>query len=67
MKKVVISGNGRVEKVNLIKILNIDSLEKQSLTIDSKTSIERFRKKAVELIKSQESENAFDIEQERSF
>ena len=67
MKKVLISGKGRVEKINLVDILKIDAAEKQPQSIESKTSNEQFRMKAVEQIKSQTNKNAFDIEQERSF
>lgn len=67
MKKVLISGKGRVEKVNVLDILNIAISENQPQSIDSKTSKEQFRIKAVEQIKRQTSENVFDIEQERSF
>ena len=67
MKKVLISGKGRVEKINLVDILKIDAAEKQLQSIESKTSNEQFRMKAVEQIKSQTNKNAFDIEQERSF
>ncbi len=67
MKKVLISGKGRVEKVNLLDILNLDNTEKRSQTIVPTTSSEQFRMNAVELIKSQTGENALDIEQERSF
>ena len=66
MKKVLISGNGKVEKVSLFDILNMDSSEKRSQTIVSKTSAEQFRMKAIEQIKSQTGEDALDIEQERS-
>lgn len=67
MKKVLISGKGRVEKINLVDILKIDAAEKQSQSIVPKTPKEQFRMKAVEQIKSQTNKNAFDIEQERSF
>jgi hypothetical protein len=67
MKKVLISGKGRVEKVNLLDILNIDSAEKQSQSIVPRTPNEQFRMKAVEQIKSQTSKNVLDLEQERSF
>ena len=66
MKKVLISGKGKVEKVSLFDILNMDSSEKRSQTIVSKTSAEQFRMKAIEQIKSQTGEDALDIEQERS-
>ena len=66
MKKVLISGKGKVEKVRLFDILNMDSSEKRSQTIVSKTSGEQFRMKAIEQIKSQTGEDALDIEQERS-
>ena len=66
MKKVLISGKGRVEKINLVDILKIDAAEKQLQSIEPKASNEQFRMKAVEQIKSQTSKNAFDIEQERS-
>ena len=66
MKKVLISGKGNVEKVSLFDILNMDSSEKRSQTIVSKTSAEQFRMKAIEQIKSQTGEVALDIEQERS-
>ena len=67
MKKVLISGKGRVEKVNLLDILNLDNTEKRSQIIVPTTSSEQFRMNAVDLIKSQTGENALDIEQERSF
>lgn len=67
MKKVLICGKGRVEKVNLLDILNVDDSEKRSQTMVPKTSSEQFRMKAVEQIKSQTGKDSLDIEQERSF
>lgn len=65
MKKVLISGNGRVEKVNLLEILNSDDVKTQSCA--PKTKKEQFRIKAEQQIKSQTDQHALDIEQERSF
>ena len=67
MKKILISGKGRVEKVNLLDILNLDNAEKKTQLKVPKTSSEQFRMNAVEIIKSKTDENALDIEQERSF
>ena len=62
MKKVLISGIGKVEKINVLDLLKNDVKVKQT---ESKT--EQIRIKTKIQLENQTDQKDLDIEQERSF
>ena len=63
MKKILISGKGKVSTLTALELIQKDNIK--NLQIDDR--IENLKKKTNKQIEGQINQNAFDIEQERNF
>ena len=64
MKKILIIGKGKVEKINVHDLLKATEQEKQYKT---ENKMEQIRIKANRQLENQTDQNALDLKQERSF